>query len=206
MNDIYRKTLGILAGGTAAAGLVTLLSGNAINANARSLDGQIDKTPIAAQAQTPLDEYLTWFREYTKERKGTELRLFRESRNGGELSTYENNELGYNVLEKDNIASFILGNNRFYIARLKRGDYIFEFTNLSTSDQMPFDTIGWNLSPTYEVKGFYRKRFRVANDVVILGGSNKQIPLTNMNDADKMDFGQLDKRFQEFLAGISNFK
>ena len=206
MSQLYQRGLGILAGGVAAAGLATLLSGDTISANTKSLDGQVNKTPAVAQVQTPLDEYLTWFRDFTKGKKETGIRQYRESRNGGELSTFENDELGSDALGRDNRAELTLENNRYYIARFKRSDYIFEFTDLSTSDQMPFDTIGWNLSPKYEVRGFYRRRFNVANDVVIIGGSRKQIPLTNMTEADKRDFGQLDSRFREFLTGIGKSK
>lgn len=199
---IHYQKLGLLSG-VAAAGLATLLSRDPAVINAQGLDGRVNKIPIVAQAQNPLDEYLEWFREFTNEGKETGIRNYHRSINGYKIFAAGNNELEYSAIGRENIASLDVGNFGYYIARLKGRDWIFEFTNQSFLAKRGYNTLIWRLSPNFAPKGFYiwnSWSLRINDEF------NNEKTRSNMTQEEQRDFMQLGTRFREFLNGIRRAK
>ena len=207
MNNFYQKPLGILAGAAAATGLVTLLSIDAPNVSARTLDGQIfvigTNNPSIVKARTPLDEYLDLFKGFVNKYRVEEYREYHQKSGSNRLfmvsrGIESDQDNGCPIEQNQTI--LVLGKYE-YRMRGAGLNYEFSFSDNSDVKDPKWDTFRWVLSPSYETVGFNRGQ-RWAG----LLCDSHPVQLGKMSQEDRADFGQLDKRFLEFLSGIRRFK
>ena len=201
MSKIYQRGLEILAGGIAAAGLATLLSDISINAHAQTLDGQIDKTQVAAQARTPLDEYLRLFNETNTLLWQDGQEIYQNSNSNFELYVVRDGGYTERATGRSKMAGLRMGYSAYRIA-VKDGNFVFEFTeDISNSAKRSYDTVAWVLDDKFNVKSFYRKSSHNTSDEVD-ASDRDTLPLGNMTPGDKKDFDQLGAQLEKFLSGI----
>ena len=202
---LYQNSIAILSGAAAVGGLATLLSGDAISINAKSLDEQIaiNHNTIVAQARTPLDDYLQLFRDFVDRDNIKGYNDYEKSSSNRRLVVLKgvesDNDEGIPFNQDQTI--LYAGKSEYRMRKAGR-NYEFSFTdeNIDPGKGL-WNIFYWNLNPRFETIGFFRGQgFRE------LLYDRHPVALDKMSQENRTHFGQFDKRFLELLEGMRKFK